>query len=338
MQDKSIKFLHIGLWIIVVSLNFSFLIFRSKTPSIEVYIYQSIKTLLEISCFYVFYALIAPIIVKQKKRQKFIFVSLISFVVAVSTYSSVMAVNNIVLFNAKSFVIGRMSIVTASYYVFFYMLMGGLFRMAVQGFTHEKEKALLAKQNVESEMSLLRHQINPHFLFNTLNNIDQLIQVSQNKASGAVIKLSDILRYMLYDSSSDMVSLDKELSYISNYIELQRLRYPAEFINFIIKNDNSIQLISPMLLIPFIENAFKHGKRNTDSPGININLTIQDKILHLKVVNASSEDKATTGLQGKGIGLKNVQRRLELMYPDKYELLFQNSNKKYIVDFKLNLT
>lgn len=188
----------------------------------------------------------------------------------------------------------------------------------------------LENLNLHSELSLLRNQINPHFLFNTLNNIDRLISKDKNKASDAVIKLSRIMRYMLYEANADKVLLEKEIEYLKSYISLQQLRLKKQnFVDFTIEGDCKGKTISPMLFISFIENAFKHGSKNVDSPGIIIKLIINEQNIQFESTNYFSENQNMNKDKTKGIGLYNVKRRLELLYPDKHELRIIKENEKF---------
>ena len=203
-------------------------------------------------------------------------------------------------------------------------------------FRSQKQKSNLEKQNLQSELALLRVQINPHFLFNTLNNIDSLVQSNSEKAFSALIKLSDIMRYMLYDASIDKVPLEKELEYIESYVSLEKLRLKDnQFTVLEIHGKSNGFMIAPMLLVPFIENAFKHGSKDLRSPGIVIKINNEAGQLNLYVMNYfnDSEQKDKT----QGIGLQNVNRRLELLYPGEHILNISQEDKKYIVNLKIDL-
>lgn len=185
----------------------------------------------------------------------------------------------------------------------------------------EKNKQYEKEERLNSELSFLRSQISPHFIFNVLNSIVYLIRSKSDSAESVTIKLSELMRYMLYESESDQVPLDKELNYLTNYIELQKVRFDEDVaINLKLEGNRSSQLIEPMLLIPFVENAFKHGVGMILDPTIDIySLSGNDEILFEvknKIAPESSEDKDSSS----GIGLKNVKRRLELLYPDRHSL------------------
>lgn len=188
----------------------------------------------------------------------------------------------------------------------------------------------LENKNKTSELALLRTQLNPHFLFNTLNNIDSLIMTNQELASDAIIKLSDIMRFMLYDTSTDSVLLDKEINYLKSYISLQQMRLKdPKFVKFTSEGSCTGKMIAPMLFIPFVENAFKHGQKNVKAPGIEIKLTCHSDSLNFEVINHFDEQKEMVKDETSGIGLANTQRRLELLYPGRHELKIEQKNGFY---------
>jgi len=198
-------------------------------------------------------------------------------------------------------------------------------------YQNQQTKAELENKNKTSELALLRTQMNPHFLFNTLNNIDSLIITNPGKASDAIIKLSDIMRFMLYDTSTDAVPLDKEINYLKSFISLQQMRLKdPEFVKIEITGNCSGKSIAPMLFIPFVENAFKHGQKNVESPGITINLDCQPDSVNFEVINRVDERNEINKDKMTGIGLNNTRRRLELLYPDKHEMSYKQENGFYI--------
>lgn len=205
-------------------------------------------------------------------------------------------------------------------------------------YRNQQLKAELEKKNRTSELALLRSQLNPHFLFNTLNNIDTLIGSDQDKASDAVIKLSEIMRFTLYEAINDRVSLEKEINYLENYISLQQLRLKNPFF---VKFDNDIQCsgmnIAPMLFIPFVENAFKHGLKNIVAPGIEISLTCEKGVLDFEVVNRYSLIEEQNKDATSGIGLINTKKRLELLYPERHKLEIRKSAGIYKINLQINL-
>ena len=197
-------------------------------------------------------------------------------------------------------------------------------------YENQRVKTELENKNKTSELALLRTQLNPHFLFNTLNNIDSLILTNPDKASDAIIKLSDIMRFMLYDTSTDIVPLEKEINYLKSYISLQQIRLKDPgFVKVEISGNCAGRSIAPMLFIPFVENAFKHGQKNVNAPGIKIKLECLKDSINFEVVNHVDGSNEMNKDDTAGIGLANTKRRLELLYPDRHEFTIKKENGYY---------
>ncbi len=189
-------------------------------------------------------------------------------------------------------------------------------------------------QQHSTELALLKAQINPHFFFNTINNIYSLVYKKSDDAPAALLKLSEIMRYMLYDSKTDTVPLEKELLHLENYLELEKLRLKEPtFISYKAKGDLNGVLVPPMLLLTFVENAFKHGKRRVEHPGIIIRVRVGLEETNFTVINYT-HDQDDVNKQTEGIGLQNVIRRLQLLYPNCHELEITHIKNQ----FKVSLT
>lgn len=206
-------------------------------------------------------------------------------------------------------------------------------------YQNQQLKTELENKNKTSELALLRSQLNPHFLFNTLNNIDSLIITNPDKASDAIIKLSDIMRFMLYDTSTDEVPLDKEVNYLKSYISLQQMRLKdPDFVTVTIEGNCHGKTIAPMLFIPFVENAFKHGQKNVASPGIEVKLTCLIDSINFEVINYVDDKKEMNKDDTSGIGLINTKRRLELLYPGKHEFTIEKENGSYKSNLRIYIS
>ena len=196
---------------------------------------------------------------------------------------------------------------------------------------HEQQDLTdMENQKIKSELLLLKSQINPHFLFNTLNNIDALIETNPKKASESIIRLSDILRYVTYIAQSDFVNIQKEEESLRSFIELNTLRFGENFIEYISEINNSGKLIAPMLLIPLVENAIKHGDKKTEFPAVQIILKVKEDI-SFSVINILPKDKIYKDSVG-GVGISNLKRRLELMYQGSFKFDNKIIDNKYIVN------
>ena len=211
---------------------------------------------------------------------------------------------------------------------------GLIIYMADQEKTKQEEK----QEKLQAELSFLRSQISPHFIFNVLNSIVYLIRTKSSGAEAVTIQLSELMRYMLYEADDEQVSLDKEINYLNNYIELQRVRF-EEDVEIIMKAEGNIgsQIIEPMLLIPFVENAFKHGVGMIDSPIIDVLVRCNGSELYYEVKNKIAPELPEDKDSSSGIGLKNVKRRLELLYADKHKLDIKKENDWFIVSLFLQL-
>jgi two-component system, LytTR family, sensor kinase len=223
---------------------------------------------------------------------------------------------------------------------FFVASTSTIFKIITDWARHLREKQELETRTMQSELRFLKSQINPHFLFNTLNNLYALTLKKSDDAPQIVIKLSEMMRYMLYECNEKQVLLSKEIHYIRNYLDLERLRQGKNVaINFEVIGRVSDQKIAPLMFIPFLENSFKHGLNNQISKGfVNIQLMVDDKNVHFFIENSKAEalplqDHRRSG----GIGLVNVHRRLNLLYPGNYELEIDDNPNTYAVNLNLKL-
>jgi sensor histidine kinase YesM len=216
--------------------------------------------------------------------------------------------------------------------VIIYGIYALLIQLAIGWFDTQKLRTELMLEKQSGELALLRSQINPHFLFNTLNNIYSLVYKKSEDAPEAVMKLSSIMRYMLFDATTDNVLLEKEIEYLKSFIELEKLRIRhKDFVLLNISGNVEGRTITPMLLIPFVENAFKHGSRNVASPGISIDLSIDSHEIRFEVSNYLRKNISAAKDQVGGIGLNNIRRRLNLLYHGKHQLDISSNEDIYHV-------
>ena len=194
------------------------------------------------------------------------------------------------------------------------------------------------REKLQAELQLLKSQIHPHFLFNTLNNLYSLTLQKSDHSPTIVVKLSELLRYMLYDCNAPEVLLTKEIEFIRNYIGLEQLRYGERLdMSINISGDCEHKLIAPLLLIPFLENAFKHGtSEQLEQAWMHVELSVQDTTLTFKVINSREASEHDTTYVG-GIGLQNVRKRLQLLYADRHELRIIAKEETFMIVLTLAL-
>jgi two-component system, LytTR family, sensor kinase len=192
-------------------------------------------------------------------------------------------------------------------------------------------------ENLKTELSFLRSQVSPHFLFNVLNNMVAMARLKSNMLEPSLIRLSGLMRYMLYESDEASVTLLRETEYVNSYIELQKIRYATSLVIRVDMDPGDNQLIEPMLLIPFIENAFKHGTGIIENPEIDISLRISDGLIDFRVRNKFDPKNEEIKDRTSGIGLPNVIRRLNLLYNQKHILSINKENGWFTVALQIKL-
>lgn len=201
---------------------------------------------------------------------------------------------------------------------------------------NEVDRQDVENQKNVSELTALKNQINPHFLFNSLNSICSLAVKKSDETPEAIIMLSDMMRYMLYQSNDDFVLLKKEIDYLENYVNLQKLRLAnKEYVSFLIQGDVNAKKIPPLLLIAFVENAFKYGVDGAGVSKVNVLINVEEEGFQFvceNVIGKRSHDEECSG-----IGLENTKKRLKLLYPHKHELSITEEEKMYKVDLRLTL-
>lgn len=208
-------------------------------------------------------------------------------------------------------------------------------QVRVQSAAREREKNLI-REKMESELRFLRNQTNPHFLFNTLNNIYALARKKSDQTPEVVMKLSQLLRFMLYESAKPLIKIEDEIKILDDYIELEKIRYDSRLtVNFYREIDNVHEEISPLLLLPFVENAFKHGPGESHFDSyIHIEIILQNSMLTFTIEN--TKEKSEANGVNENIGLRNVRRQLQLMYPD-HALQIRSEDFLFNVSLSLNL-
>ena len=219
---------------------------------------------------------------------------------------------------------------------FLFAMSGSLMKIALLWYDNVMKQKEMEKQLIAGELALLRSQINPQFLFNTLTNIKSLIELQPEKAIYSIENLSEIMNYMLYETSAEKVMLDDEIDYINNYLNLQRVRYNKDFISFKVTGVTNGLLVPPLIFMPFIENAFKFGDSFSRSPGIIINLDVTDNNLSFEVMNYIKEN-ANQEKSESSFSTNSIRRCLDLLFGNNYSLEIKNESNKYLIKLKIQL-
>ncbi len=215
---------------------------------------------------------------------------------------------------------------------------GAAFKLMLDQTRIQRRMADLAKEKADAELNFLKSQINPHFLFNSLNSVYFLIDKENAEARKTLLQFSDLLRYQLYDCNADRIEIEKEVAFLKDYIHLQELRKDKQYrVSVNVGEEVKGFYISPLLLIPFVENAFKHISHHNDQNNfVEVSLNRTNGTLEFLVTNSKEERQYRTEPAG-GIGLNNVKRRLELLYPDKHALVVKDTDTTFSIELNLKL-
>ena len=298
-----------------------------------------------ISVFYVNYSLLVPFLL-LKKRTFFYILGVLVLVcfplilIHVFPYpqpADIEGFEKVESFAKKINSLGRFKYVFPVMFNTVFLVVGTTVRVYEQLLRNDRKKQLIESEKTSTELQFLKNQINPHFLFNSLNSIYSLTIQKSNDAPEAVITLSELMRYMLYQTNDEYVLLKSEIDFIQNYMKLQRLRIVNnEHININVHGIVSNQKIRPLLLISFIENAFKYGTDFKGNTEISIKIYVKEDEIQFTCVNLiGSRDKDS---ENSGIGLRNTKERLLLLYPEKHWLTVKEEDNKFIIDLTLKLS
>lgn len=346
MKKVIIVALHIFYWLTYAMLFYSLLLpnfldyYGAKDFSAHIHALRQVLYSLIISApvFYIVYGFLVPRFLAERKIKQFVL------------YVLLLILLMIIFYNCWSFFVLRYHRISVDAIVrgiignaiFVFMQCGynavaaTLLKSLIIWYSDIRVKQNLEKKNLQMESSLIKAQLNPHFLFNTLNNIDSIIHKDANVASDYLNKLSDILRFLIYKCNADKISLGLEIEYIQKYIELQKIRLNNdEQIIFAMNGEITNQQIAPMIFIPFIENAFKHNTHLKGKNNVEILFGIQENNIEFICKNTFKKSSEIKDESGVGMGL--IKQRLDLLYKNYYELNIHNNDGIYTVDLKLNL-
>ncbi|WP_412467059.1 sensor histidine kinase [Pedobacter sp. KLB.chiD] len=342
-QSRGPFILHAIFWTIIVMMIVGVGIFDNSVHTVKDYfISYIVYGIINISIFYINYIFLIPELIKKRKKY-FIYVLVFLLLIAVSvvakTAIAVLYPDDVL--TATSAKGKRIDIPVHSFVIMvtflsgFFMISSCIIKFTIDWFASERIQRNLESERREMELQFLKSQLNPHFLFNSLNNIYSLAYQKSDKTADAIMKLSEIMRYMIYESNTPTVALSKEVDYLTSYIELQKIRFKdGAYIELNLNGEIDNQKIVPLMLISFVENAFKHGVVTDPLEPVKINIIANQKILHFSVVNKKNQQNKDA--QG-GVGLTNVERRLQLVYPDRYKLNVVNSATHYTCELMIDI-
>jgi len=296
----------------------------------------SVELIAAICSFYIFYLWLFPKFMAKKRTNLFV---VYGFVAMLSIFLLSVITLKLIGTSPEAPNYPLMNISARSYGLAVNILYAGLIGSSFIGFitwySDIKIKEQLVRKNLQTELALLKAQINPHFLFNTINNIDILIQKDATAASRYLNQLSDMMRFMLYETSSELIPLAKELEYIKKYIELQKIRTSNEkYVNLIISGSTENLKIAPAIFIPFIENAFKHSTNKKIENAINIAFEIEKNEITFTCLNYF-ENSETFKQAESGLGIDLIKQRLHLLYNENHTLDIVKKDNQFEVKLKI---
>src|SRR6185503_3276925 len=310
-------FWHAFFWVFWVSLFMLLAKSNTKLGLNDLLVIFLLYPAINIGLFYLNYLLLIPRFLDTKRYGLYALVIAFTIVVfGFGKYGVALIFKQYVLMQVKGHMTGFGSYFLSTVFTsIIYLFLSVVLKFTVDWFLNERIQRDLENQRLSAELAFLKSQINPHFLFNSLNSIYSLAYQRSEMTPDAILKLSEIMRYMLYESNDNKVDLSKELQYLQNYIDLQKIRFGNKaYIDFKVEGKVLNQQIAPLLLIAFIENAFKHGVANNPLTPIRLLIDVDESHLHFYMQNKKHmNNRDAVG----GIGLNNVQRRLNLLYPGK---------------------
>jgi len=339
INKKWVIAFHAICWIILFSLPFLLRSYsraehHSHQPDDEVLLYfYFLSSALWIILFYVHAHVFLRFVQRTKKIAAFIALELLALAIVYSSH-----------WLYFSLFVKHMPFKAANFFIYnifpylFILASSTAYAMVLDRQRNNKLSRQKETENLKTELLFLRSQVSPHFMFNVLNNMVALARKKSDMLEPSLIKLSALMRYMLYETDEQKVPLEKEIEYIQSYIDLQRQRFGKNLtVNTCFKNVDGAQEIEPMLLIPFVENAFKHGTGMIENPEINISLKEKDSILQFTVSNKFSSTINDVKDKSSGIGLNNVKRRLNLLYGKNHSLYINDADGCFSVSLQINL-
>lgn len=344
LHRNRVVLLHLSFWCVHLSFFLYQIISHQRQDEIDwatVIPVVSVQMGFALLIGYINYFIFLPAFLRDKKLGRYLlqfavtFAILISLRVAVGRYLVDGFTGSMGYMYTTRYVI---QVATTNLFIVIFL---GMIRFAVDWFEFEARQKSVENERLTAELNFLKAQINPHFLFNTLNNLYYLAYTQSAKTTEVIAKLSQMMRYMIYDSNYPLVPLSKEIEYMENYISLERLRLNDQIpIQFTMGGgDPHDYLITPLIFITFLENAFKHGVSNNHPQAwVNVHIDLKENECIYRVENSKIPSAKPEAEKKSGIGLQNVKRRLELSYPGKHSLTVENSEDRYAVQLNIHLS
>ncbi|WP_316759482.1 sensor histidine kinase [Pedobacter aquatilis] len=335
MKNTKVIFIHLLCWVLILTYQYSgYLIESASFVSIALGVSMTIIQIVE---FYICYLWVYPKYLKKGKIPQLVLGVIFALGVFIALRFLIEEILYLNWFNFHNYSDQTTTIsyiIDNIYYGISYITISAAVYSVQQNFKTEIANRKLKDEVVKSELAFLKSQINPHFLYNTLNYVYSLAIPVSDKLANAILRLSDLMRYTLNESPDGRVSLVKEVEYLESYIELFKMRFEPNF--FVDFNAEGIveQKVAALVLIPFVENAFKHGVLNDEKHPVRIKLKVNGKRLSFEVSNKISHAQKD---HSSGVGLVNIHRRLDLIYPDQHELLISNNGNTYKITLIINL-
>ena len=330
-------FWHAFFWVVMIGFFILMAHNNVKLSTADLLIIFLLYPVINISLFYLNYLILIPRFLDKKQYGLYaLSITIIVLVYGLGKYGVALIFKQYILMRVKGEITGFGSYFLSTVFTsLVFLFLSAVLKFTVDWFLNERIQRDLENQRLSAELAFLKSQINPHFLFNSLNSIYSLAYQRSEMTPDAILKLSEIMRYMLYESNDNKVDLSKELQYLQNYIDLQKIRFGNKaYIDFKVEGKVLNQQIAPLLLIAFIENAFKHGVANNPLTPIRLLVDVDESHLHFYMQNRKHmNNRDAVG----GIGLNNVQRRLNLLYPGKYNLDVRDELDTYTVELSLVL-
>ena len=340
IQKHRILLIHLSFWCLYFSFFYYQITFPRRGEEVNysrAFFDAATHVLMMATLSYLNYFYLLPRFLIHKNLLKYLLEFIVPFSIIVTLHILLKRYIYADLGESKRFLYGSKFILQHASITLFIAIFVGMLKFAEDWLELETKRKELENEKLTAELTFLKAQINPHFLFNTLNNLYYLAFTNSPNTTEVIAKLSQMMRYMIYDSNHEKVLLSKEIEYIENYISLEKLRLNNQIpINIIIEGDISQVKIVPLILITFLENAFKHGvSNNSTNAYISINLAVQNKELVYTVENSKLE---INNHEKSGIGLQNVKRRLDLSYPQKSHLEVVDTEKYYKISLILDIS